>query len=331
MLAVYIIAAFIPDISHPILIVEGEKGAGKTTLLSYISKIINPVMKDVFVLPRNNDNLVTALSNNHFSAFDNIGKLSKEFCNTFCQASTGGTLIKRKLYSDNTEICINIKRLVALNGINLEITQSDLLDRAILLRLNRIKPTKRLPDEELNKRFNECLPSILGNIFVTLAMALALYPMLKHKEYPRMADFSRYGYAIAEAIGYGYGAEFINAYKINIRLAVETSVEQNPLIDCLRQFVEEEKSWQGSMTELQHKLKESFKKMYGNSRLPDVLESTPNTLSRQLSTFKHELEELGICIKVGKKKNRYVSVEKIDIETYAENIDDTDDIGDNDS
>ena len=225
-------------------------------------------------------------------------------------------------------VCINIKRLVALNGINLEISQSDLLDRAILLRLNRIKPTKRLPDEELNKRFNERLPKLLGNIFITLARALALYPVLNHQEYPRMADYSRYGYAIAEAMGYGLGAEFINAYQTNIHLAVETAVEQNPLIDSLRQFVEEEQCWQGSMTELQHKLREEFKKTNGNARLPDVLEGTPNTLSRQLSTFKHELEELGIKVKVGRNTKRYVSVEKIDMKTYVENIDDTDDVDD---
>ena len=138
LLAVYICTAFIPQIKHPILIAEGEKGAAKTTLLRYLSKIINPVTKDVLVLPKKEDNLITALSNNHFSAFDNIERLPDEFCRILCQAATGGTLIKRKLYSDNREIAINIKRIVALNGISLNITKDDLLDRSIMIYLNRI-------------------------------------------------------------------------------------------------------------------------------------------------------------------------------------------------
>ena len=72
LLPVYIISAFIPDIAHPIMIIEGEKGAGKTTMQRNISGIIHPVSKDVFVLPTDTNNLVTVLSNNYYCAFDNI-------------------------------------------------------------------------------------------------------------------------------------------------------------------------------------------------------------------------------------------------------------------
>ncbi|MBR6510452.1 MAG: hypothetical protein IKT38_07590 [Clostridia bacterium] len=311
LLAVYMCAAFIPDIKHPILIVEGEKGAGKTKLLSYLSKMINPVTKDVFVLPKKEDDLITTLSNNHFSAFDNIGKLSPDFCNVFCQSSTGGTLSKRKLYSDNREICINIKRLVALNGINLEISQSDLLDRSILMHLNRIDESKRRTDEELDADFQNVLPHVLGDVFFILSKALSIYPTVNLAEYPRMADFSRYGYAIAEAIEEGLGSTFIKTYKDNIKLATESAVQENPVLNSLREFVEYKKHWRGTMTELLNELQKIVRKLYISKSLPSSFPNNANGLSRILNTHKHELKNLDVNVEIGRTTNRYVEVSKI--------------------
>lgn len=311
LLAVYLCAAFIPDIKHPLLIVEGEKGAGKTNLLKFLSLIINPVTKDVLVLPKKEDNLITALSNNYFSAFDNIGKLSKDFCNIFCQASTGGTLIKRKLYSDNREICINIKRLVALNGINLEISQSDLLDRAIMLSLNRIEESKRLPEEILDEKLNNVLPNVLGDIFNILSKALAIYPTVNLEKYPRMADFSRYGYAIAEAIEEGMGITFIKIYMDNIKLATESAIQENLVLNSLREFVENKKYWRGTMTDLLNELQKIVRNLYINKTLPASFPNNPNSLSRMLNTHKHELKNLDIDIDIGRTTNRYIEIRKI--------------------
>ena len=154
-----------------------------------------------------------------------------------CQASTGGTLIKRKYYSDNTEFYINIKRLVALNGIEIGVSQSDLLDRAILVRLQRIDETNRRTSEDLKFFFRSNLPSILADIFEILSKALEIYPKLSLSSYPRMADFSKFGYAIAEAIGTGNGEKFLEQYRDNMKLAVESAVEENPLLECVKHIV----------------------------------------------------------------------------------------------
>ena len=311
LLAVYLCAAFIPDIKHPILIAEGEKGSGKTNLLKFLSTIINPVTKDVLLLPQKEDNLITALSNNYFSAFDNIGKLSKEYCNIFCQASTGGTLIKRKLYSDNREICINIKRLVALNGINLQISQTDLLDRAIMLPLNRIEDSKRLPEEILDEKLYNVLPNVLASIFNILSKALAIYPQVNLAKYPRMADFSRYGYAIAEAISKGQGEHFIEVYTNNIKLATESAVQESPVLNAMREFVENKKFWRGTMTDLLNELQRIVRNLYIGKSLPSSFPNNANSLSRTLNTHKHELKNLDISIDIGRTTNRYVELRKI--------------------
>ena len=333
LIVVYICAAFIQHISHPILIVEGEKGAGKSAFFQFLMEIINPVSKDVFVMPEGVDNLITVLSNNNFSAFDNLGSsLSDEVSNVLCQASTGGTLIKRKYYSDNTEFCINIKRLVALNGIDLEISQSDLLDRAILVRLQRIDETNRRTSEDLKKFFRSNLPSILADIFEILSKALEIYPKLSLSSYPRMADFSKFGYAIAEAIGTGNGEKFLEQYRDNMKLAVESAVEENPLLECVKHIVNSEGYFKGSMTDFLMKLKNVLPKFYIGHQLPASFPKTANALSRRLNTSRHELESLGITIEIGRSKERYVVIKKnsenIDVTDAIDAIDDVDDVDD---
>lgn len=311
LLAVYICTAFIPKIRHPILIVEGEKGAGKSTLLEKIWQIVNPVKKELFAIPHNKDGLITLLSNNYFCPIDNLGKINDEFANVLCQASTGGNLTKRKLYTDNTEFTINIKRIVALNGIDLGITQSDLLDRAILINLNRIDETKRLPMEMIDERFNKLLPIIMASIFEILSKALAIYPNVTLTKYPRMADFCRYGYAIAEAIKEGYGEKFIDEYYQNIDFAAEKSIEQSPLLEGVRNLVEKEAFWKGTATELLKKLHGCLREIYMSNSVHNLIPETPNALSRELKNHSHEFEKAGIKVDRGHSTDRYIKISKI--------------------
>lgn len=328
----YIVAAFIPDISHPILIIEGEKGAGKTTMQRNISSIIHPISKDVFVLPVDINNLVTVLSNNYYCAFDNIGTISPDVCNVLCQAVTGGSLSKRKLYSDNTEISINLRRLVALNGISMHIKQSDLMDRSIMVRLNRIDSFKRSTEESLKKDFQTALPDILGAIFQIISKTLIRLDKVKLKKLPRMADFAKYGYCIAESIQKGLGDEFIKQYEQNQQFATESIVGDNPVLECVKHIQEQEGYWKGNMTQLLHKMNEILPELYISRRLPHNFPTGASVLSRRLSTYKHDLEMLGINVEIGRGTDRYVIIGNPQEANDTVDVDDavdTDDINNN--
>ncbi len=75
------------------------------------------------------------------------------------------------------------------------------MDRSILLHLERIDPIKRKDEEKLWKDFEEVKPEILGGIFDVISKAMSIYPSVKLSLLPRMADFGKWGYAIAEALG----------------------------------------------------------------------------------------------------------------------------------
>ncbi len=311
LLAVYICVAFVPLIDHPILIVEGEKGAGKTTCLKHIGKIINPTKKDILALPSKQSDLITSLNNNYFAPYDNIGKISDEFANVFCQASTGGTMTRRKLFTDNTEFPIDFKRLVALNGIDMGIAQSDLLDRAILIRLERFDKNGFLPLSLIEKRFNKHLPYALGDIFSLLSKALKKLPTITLNHYGRMGDFTLYGYAVAEAIKEGYGEKFLNEYRNNQKLSTNAVIEENPLLEAIEFFAEKNTYWRGSATDLLKQLNQSLKDKYGGINY-SLIREKPNAMSRKLKTYTHELKEMGIDVKIARSKDRYIEIRKID-------------------
>ena len=60
-----------------------------------------------------------------------------------CRAVTGSGFTKRELYSDDNDIIYNFRRCLGFNGINLAATKADLLDRGIIMALERIPESKR--------------------------------------------------------------------------------------------------------------------------------------------------------------------------------------------
>ena len=109
------------------------------------------------------------------------------------QACTGGGFSKRQLYSDDEDVIYQVKRCMGINGINLLINKSDLMDRTILLHLDRIDSSSRKEEIELWKDFEKARPEIVGGIFDALVLAMKYYPDAKLPRLPRMADFARFG------------------------------------------------------------------------------------------------------------------------------------------
>lgn len=65
--------------------------------------------------------------------------------------------------------------LVPVNGINLLISKPDLIDRTILLYMERIPPDQRKTEHELNLSFEEQRPYLLGAMFDALSVAMRTY------------------------------------------------------------------------------------------------------------------------------------------------------------
>ena len=90
---------------------------------------------------------------------------------TFCRAVTGTGNSKRQLYTDDEDVTYQYRRCPGLNGINIVATRGDFLDRVILYECSMIDDADRMEDKELDRKFKEKAPRILGAILDILARA----------------------------------------------------------------------------------------------------------------------------------------------------------------
>ena len=289
---VYLVSSFIPEIAHPLLILFGEKGSAKSTMMRMFKRLVDPASQDLLSMPTSRQDLAILLANNYLPAFDNLDSISVEKSDMLCQAVTGGAFTKRKLYTDSEEIILRFKRCIVLNGINVVATRPDLLDRSIVLEVERIQKTERKTEDEIWQLFEVDIPLILGAIFNTISEAIILRKNVQLDEVGRMTDFTFWGYAIAEVLGIG-GDSFINAYLNNQERANEEALNSNPVAAAVIEFMKEQNKWSWSVTELLNEL-DCVASLEHINTIVKTWPKDPSVLSRRLKEVKSNLEGIGI-------------------------------------
>jgi hypothetical protein len=283
---VYLVSCFIPGIAHPIPIFFGEKGAAKSTAMRLLRKLVDPAKEELISLLRSQKDFAQVLAHNYMPAFDNMGKLTPALSDMLCCAVTGGAIHKRRLYTDDDDVVIPFKSCVTANGVNLMATKSDLLDRSILFEVTRIDESQRRTEEEFWELFETQRPALLGAIFDVLSDAMGLmHSGITMPSIPRMADFAKWGYAIAEAAGLG-GKDFLAAYSNNINKVHDAVIAEDPVAESIVNFMEQEAEWSGYATALLGVL---------SAKNPTyILPKLPNALSRRIKEIASNLRAKGI-------------------------------------
>ena len=142
-------------INHPILVLTGEKGSSKSSSFKKLEELIDPKSSELGSgIPRGSDGLEVRLYNGYF-----------------------------------VTIVLDLKAIVAVNGVSLVAKESDLLDRSVILTLKRIAPDKVLTEQELWAEFEKDRPKMLGACFNVLAAALNDMEEVQVRNKIRMADF----------------------------------------------------------------------------------------------------------------------------------------------
>ncbi len=312
LLLVYIISCFVPDIGRAILIIFGSQGSAKSTLSKILRRIKDPSLLEVLSLPSSVKELIQILDHNDFVLFDNVSHVSEEISDLLCKTATGSGFSKRILYTDDEDQICNFKRSVGLNGISIVTTRADLLERSILIELERIESRDRKSEIEINENFERDLPTILGGIFDTLVKAIQIKSTINAKDLalPRMADFALWGCAISEALGFKK-EDFLSAYQRNIEQQTWTTLNENVVGSAIISFMSDKNKWSGTASELLQKLTTTafvediniFEKYWPKGS---------NILMRRINEIKVPLKEAGIVFKsTSDGKIREVTLMKI--------------------
>jgi hypothetical protein len=294
---VAIISMFFPNISHPVLVLNGEQGSGKTCLSKIIKRIIDPSCAEVLHLVNNVKDTQLTLANGWLTAFDNLSGISNEISDFFCGVVTGQAVQRRKLFTDSEMLTTNLWRCLILNGICGIVKRPDLLDRSLLIDLRRFTDAERKQESQIFESLDHELPYILGAIFDVLSEAMAIYhPVEGGFEFGgRLTDFAAHGYAIAEALDVG-GDRFKEAYKANGRAIATEIIEENPVVEPLIAFLAD----QDLPKEIQvSKLFSRLMTFVGNHYEPYVCRQLPQSsqrFSRELKRCLGSIETRGYRI-----------------------------------
>jgi DNA-directed RNA polymerase subunit RPC12/RpoP len=263
---------FVPLIPHLILILYGIQGSGKTWVFMILRRIFDPSSIEVLAMPRDEREGVQQLDHHWLAFYDNITSIPTWISDRLCRAATGGGFTKRELFSDDEDVIYMFKRCVGLNGINVVAQRGDLLDRGLLIGLEHITPENRKTEQQLLADFEKEKAGILGGFLDVLVRAIQLYPTINSDKLFRMADFTRWGCAIAKALGRSE-EEFINAYGSKVKIQIEEAAHGSPVATVLLDYSEtviaktKKKEWSGTPSDLFIRLLEHAKTMEISTRV----------------------------------------------------------------
>ena len=306
---VYLVSLFIPSIPHPIIVFYWSKWASKSTSSKIIRKIVDPSILELVSLPTSNNELTQVLDHNWIIPFDNLSKISQIQADTLCRSVTWEGFSKRALFTDNDDVIYSFKRCIIMNWINLSSTKSDLLDRSLIFELDKIDKDKRKSERTIWKDFKKDLPIILWWIFDSLVKTLAIYPTIKLKVLPRMADFAEWGCAIAKSIWIKI-EDFLSAYDNNIQEQNYEVVQDDIVASTIIAFMKNKTEWQWTPSQL---LKEFDQILFVmNKTAPASFPKTAQALSRSISWVSSNLSDIWILTDKWKNSdwNRYIKFYK---------------------
>lgn len=288
----WLVSCFIPDFPHAMSIIHGEKGAAKSTACVLLKRLIDPSALDHLTLQNDQRTLVVNLSTHWYLPFDNVSSISIDTSDMLCRAITGGGIQQRKLCTNAEDHIFTFCRCITINGINNVANRADLLDRSLMFELTRVSESKRKELKEIYQSFENDRASILGGIFDTLSKAIALHDSVKLDKLFRMADFTKWGYAIGQALG-GYGEQFLEEYEKNQSIRDVEAVNSDIVATLVVAFMEDREIWKGYVAELLVNLHDITPR-YGINPNSKGMPTQPNSLSRRLNSIQSNLGALGV-------------------------------------
>jgi hypothetical protein len=129
---------------------------------------------------------------------------------------------------------VKAEKPIALNGITDIVNRADLSDRCIFVAAECILDQNRKPKEDLMRAFEAERPRILGALLDAVAVGIATLPHVTSNDWPRMADFAKWGTACESA--YTTTGSFKAAYQRNLVEASESLLDDDLVAAAVQQL-----------------------------------------------------------------------------------------------
>ncbi len=302
----FLVVSFIPDIPRAMLILHGDQGSAKSTLLRLLRELIDPSEVALLTPPDSIRELVQFASHHYAIFLDNLSEIAPNFSDAMCRLITGDGFTKRQLFSDDEDVLYAYKRVVGICGINQVATKPDLLDRSIIVPLERIPDGMREEEKQLEAEFEQIKPYLLGSLFDAISTTLRLAPTLELTSKPRMADYFKYATAAAKHFNFTE-IQLADAFNQNVKQQNEEAIDSSPVAQTLIEFMANQSTWQGKSSELYDKLEDIADKIKIKKGFPKA----PSWLWRKIKDIRPNLMACGISINKEKQiEGTFIVIEK---------------------
>jgi len=248
----YLVTLPLEHVGRPIFNASGAMGSGKTTIQRLIKRLLDPTAPETVRFdPR--DFLQKAM-HAYIVMLDNQNTIPEWAADTLCRLVTGEADSKRRLYTDDEDFIIELRRAALLNGINVPTDRGDVLDRSLVVDLERIPDGERKTEEQIWELFAREQPRLLGALFDTLAKAIALKASIKLSRRPRLADWGEFAAAVYEVMGWGAETFLIDWDEV-VRVQNQATLDGSPVAQAIIKFMEDREEYTATSSEMHSKLK----------------------------------------------------------------------------
>lgn len=284
------------DVPRPILDLHGPQGAGKSTAAKMLRRLTDPSAAGTNHYSNKDEELALVFETNAIPYFDNITHVSARQAELTCQAVTGGGFTKRELYTDSDEVLYDFRRAIILTGINVPSIAPDLLDRFLMIGLERVRREERATESALWRAFDAAAPALFGGLLSALSGAMRRHPCIVNEDYEleRMADWTLWGLAVAEDLGATPDA-FLAAYRKNVGRQTEEVLEADPVARAVRELAQRG-GFSGTPTDLFKLLRDRA----GDEAKTDAWPKRADGLGRRLNVLRSTLADVGVSVTTGR-------------------------------
>lgn len=306
LVAGWLVAAFMLNIPHPLLILGGEQGTGKSTAARLLAGLADPSPAPLRSEPRDPEQWAIAASGSWIVVLDNISNIPRWLSDALCKAVTGDGLVRRRLYSDNDLAVLSFRRCIIITSIDPGAMRGDLGDRLVLVDLERIPDDHRRTEAELEAAYQAARPRLLGALLSAASRTLAALPSVQLPTMPRMADFARVLAALDAACPELTGGRAFALFNAQRQRIAGEVVESDIVAAAVVRMIEARGQWSGTARDLLEVLTPQ--------PLPRGWPASPRGLSGHLRRVVPALRGVGIEVIIPQTRTsggRIIRIEKL--------------------
>jgi hypothetical protein len=292
MIVGWLVAAFLPSIAHPILLLNGLQGAGKSFAARLLVDLVDPSTAPLRSEPRDIEQWHTAAAGSWVVAVDNLSQVPAWYSDALCKAVTGDGVVRRKLFTDGELAVQSFRRAIILTSIDAGSLRDDLGERLLFIDMGGILEQSRRTEADITTVFRRMKPQLFGALLDAVCAVLATLPEVKLTRLPRMADFA---HTLAALDKSGITAGALAQYEGQRQRVAADVIEGDVFATALTAFALKHRDWQGTATQLLHLLQPP-----NGCRLSAEWPKAPNRLRGLVNRLIPALRAVGIEVEAGK-------------------------------